>query len=56
MGSFILVGGAITKRLAFPHAWRQWVDFSVTNFFHTGRVNISNAVHPTINLIRIREL
>nr|UUL98109.1 clp protease proteolytic subunit [Prunella vulgaris] len=21
MGSFILVGGAITKRLAFPHAW-----------------------------------
>lgn len=23
MGSFILVGGAITKRLAFPHAWRQ---------------------------------
>ena len=25
MGSFILVGGKITKRLAFPHAWRQWV-------------------------------
>lgn len=25
MGSFILVGGEITKRLAFPHAWRQWV-------------------------------
>ncbi|KAJ0957064.1 putative endopeptidase Clp [Helianthus annuus] len=24
MGSFILVGGEITKRLAFPHAWRQW--------------------------------
>jgi ATP-dependent Clp protease protease subunit len=23
MGSFLLVGGAITKRLAFPHAWRQ---------------------------------
>ena len=23
MGSFILVGGKITKRLAFPHAWRQ---------------------------------
>nr|QGZ08092.1 clp protease proteolytic subunit [Prunus ferganensis]QGZ08178.1 clp protease proteolytic subunit [Prunus mira] len=23
MGSFILVGGEITKRLAFPHAWRQ---------------------------------
>jgi ATP-dependent Clp endopeptidase proteolytic subunit ClpP len=22
MGSFILVGGEITKRLAFPHAWR----------------------------------
>ncbi|XP_022889302.1 uncharacterized protein LOC111404774 [Olea europaea var. sylvestris] len=22
-GSFILVGGEITKRLAFPHAWRQ---------------------------------
>lgn len=25
MGSFILVGGEITKRLAFPHAWRQCV-------------------------------
>nr|YP_009918178.1 clp protease proteolytic subunit [Coelogyne kouytcheensis]QLX47349.1 clp protease proteolytic subunit [Coelogyne kouytcheensis] len=25
MGSFILVGGEITKRLAFPHAWRQRV-------------------------------
>lgn len=25
MGSFLLIGGAITKRLAFPHAWRQWV-------------------------------
>jgi len=24
MGSFLLVGGAITKRLAFPHARRQW--------------------------------
>ena len=24
MGSFILAGGEITKRLAFPHAWRQW--------------------------------
>ena len=23
MGSFILVGGKITKRLAFPHAWRE---------------------------------
>lgn len=23
MGSFILVGGEITKRLAFPHARRQ---------------------------------
>lgn len=23
MGSVILVGGEITKRLAFPHAWRQ---------------------------------
>ena len=23
MGSFLLVGGAIAKRLAFPHAWRQ---------------------------------
>ena len=23
MGSFVLAGGKITKRLAFPHAWRQ---------------------------------
>jgi len=23
MGSFLLAGGEITKRLAFPHAWRQ---------------------------------
>lgn len=27
MGSFVLVGGEITKRLAFPHAWRQWVFY-----------------------------
>lgn len=27
MGSFILVGGEITKRLAFPHAWRQCVFY-----------------------------
>ena len=25
IASFILVGGAITKRIAFPHAWRQRV-------------------------------
>ena len=25
MGSFLLAGGEITKRLAFPHARRQWV-------------------------------
>ena len=24
MGSFILAGGQLTKRIAFPHAWRQW--------------------------------
>ena len=29
MGSFILVGGEITKRLAFPHAWRQWVFYLI---------------------------
>uniref|UniRef100_M1A306 ATP-dependent Clp protease proteolytic subunit n=2 Tax=Solanum tuberosum TaxID=4113 RepID=M1A306_SOLTU len=23
MGSFILAGGQLTKRIAFPHAWRQ---------------------------------
>lgn len=23
MGSFLLAGGEITKRIAFPHAWRQ---------------------------------
>ena len=23
MGSLILLGGEITKRLAFPHAWRH---------------------------------
>ncbi|KAF1876948.1 hypothetical protein Lal_00033873 [Lupinus albus] len=27
MGSFILEGGKITKRLAFPHAWRQCIFF-----------------------------
>lgn len=25
IASFILVGGEITKRIAFPHAWRQRV-------------------------------
>ena len=29
MASFILVGGEITKRLAFPHAWRQWVFYLI---------------------------
>ena len=29
MGSFILVGGEITKRLAFPHARRQWVFYLI---------------------------
>nr|AKJ77584.1 ATP-dependent Clp protease proteolytic subunit [Dioscorea nipponica] len=27
MGSLILVGGEITKRLAFPHAWRHSQGF-----------------------------
>ena len=27
MASLVLVGGEITKRLAFPHAWRQWFLF-----------------------------
>ena len=27
MGSLILVGGEITKRIAFPHARRQWVFY-----------------------------
>lgn len=24
MASFLLVGGTITKRVAYPHSWRQW--------------------------------
>jgi len=28
MGSLLLVGGEFTKRLAFPHAWREWFLFS----------------------------
>nr|YP_010190994.1 Clp protease proteolytic subunit [Aster sampsonii]QZL13372.1 Clp protease proteolytic subunit [Aster sampsonii] len=33
MGSFILVGGEITKRLAFPHAWRQLLFFYLSFIF-----------------------
>ena len=29
MGSFILTGGEITKRIALPHALRQWVFFLI---------------------------
>nr|YP_009466651.1 clp protease proteolytic subunit [Genlisea violacea]AUN28705.1 clp protease proteolytic subunit [Genlisea violacea] len=33
MGSFILVGGEITKRLAFPHAWRVMIHQPASSFY-----------------------
>nr|YP_010866705.1 ClpP [Ecbolium viride]UQK93120.1 ClpP [Ecbolium viride] len=33
MGSFLLVGGAITKRLAFPHAWRVMIHQPASSFY-----------------------
>nr|YP_010233145.1 ClpP [Brachystegia angustistipulata]QSX28267.1 ClpP [Brachystegia angustistipulata] len=33
MGSFILAGGEITKRLAFPHAWRVMIHQPASSFY-----------------------
>nr|YP_010207434.1 clp protease proteolytic subunit [Strobilanthes medahinnensis]UAY85673.1 clp protease proteolytic subunit [Strobilanthes medahinnensis] len=33
MGSFLLVGGAITKRLAFPHAFRVMIHQPASSFY-----------------------
>nr|QJF73456.1 ATP-dependent Clp protease proteolytic subunit [Caragana jubata] len=33
MGSLLLVGGEITKRLAFPHAWRVMIHQPASSFY-----------------------
>nr|WGF20190.1 ATP-dependent Clp protease proteolytic subunit [Caragana opulens] len=33
MGSLLLVGGVITKRLAFPHAWRVMIHQPASSFY-----------------------
>lgn len=42
MGSFILVGGEITKRLAFPHAWRQCNEFLLKKDYAFVILNMKN--------------
>nr|YP_009994493.1 clp protease proteolytic subunit [Cuscuta pedicellata]QNP08605.1 clp protease proteolytic subunit [Cuscuta pedicellata] len=52
MGSFILVGGTITKRLAFPHAWRVLIHQPMSSFFENQTVE---AVSEAEELLKMRE-
>nr|YP_001430129.1 ATP-dependent Clp protease proteolytic subunit [Cuscuta reflexa]A7M988.1 RecName: Full=ATP-dependent Clp protease proteolytic subunit; AltName: Full=Endopeptidase Clp [Cuscuta reflexa]CAM98416.1 ATP-dependent Clp protease proteolytic subunit [Cuscuta reflexa] len=51
MGSFLLVGGAITKRLAFPHA-RVMIHQPMSAFFETQTVE---AILEAEELLKLRE-
>nr|YP_009994429.1 clp protease proteolytic subunit [Cuscuta approximata]QNP08542.1 clp protease proteolytic subunit [Cuscuta approximata] len=52
MGSFLLVGGTITKRLAFPHAWRVMIHQPISSFFENQTVE---AVSEAGELLKMRE-
>nr|YP_009994299.1 clp protease proteolytic subunit [Cuscuta nitida]QNP08413.1 clp protease proteolytic subunit [Cuscuta nitida] len=52
MGSFLLVGGTITKRLAFPHAWRVMIHQPMSTFFETQTVE---AILEAEELLKLRE-
>nr|YP_010419234.1 clp protease proteolytic subunit [Gyrotaenia myriocarpa]USG52597.1 clp protease proteolytic subunit [Gyrotaenia myriocarpa] len=51
MGSFILVGGEITKRLAFPHA-RVMIHQPSSSFYHTSTVDF---ILEAEELLKLRE-
>nr|YP_009907684.1 clp protease proteolytic subunit [Aspidopterys obcordata]YP_010261425.1 clp protease proteolytic subunit [Aspidopterys concava]QLI54241.1 clp protease proteolytic subunit [Aspidopterys obcordata]UIB40507.1 clp protease proteolytic subunit [Aspidopterys concava] len=52
MGSFILVGGKITKRLAFPHAWVM-IHQPIAGFYEA---QIGEFVLEAEELLKIREI
>nr|UDZ59544.1 clp protease proteolytic subunit [Echinodorus berteroi] len=52
MGSFVLVGGEITKRLAFPHA-RVMIHQPATSFYHG---TTGDFVLEAEELLRLREV
>nr|QZP42951.1 ATP-dependent Clp protease proteolytic subunit [Acer pentaphyllum] len=53
MGSFILVGGAITKRLAFPHAWRVMIHQPAAGFYEA---QTSELILEAEELLKLREI
>nr|YP_009693895.1 clp protease proteolytic subunit [Wurfbainia villosa]YP_009693982.1 clp protease proteolytic subunit [Wurfbainia villosa var. xanthioides]YP_009694887.1 clp protease proteolytic subunit [Wurfbainia longiligularis]YP_010155365.1 clp protease proteolytic subunit [Wurfbainia neoaurantiaca]QEI03819.1 clp protease proteolytic subunit [Wurfbainia villosa]QEI03906.1 clp protease proteolytic subunit [Wurfbainia villosa]QEI03993.1 clp protease proteolytic subunit [Wurfbainia villosa var. xanthioide len=52
MASFILVGGEITKRLAFPHAWRIMIHQPASSFYD-GRSG--DFFRETRQIVKLRE-
>nr|YP_010760102.1 clp protease proteolytic subunit [Cuscuta indecora]WEY29996.1 clp protease proteolytic subunit [Cuscuta indecora] len=52
MACFLLVGGTITKRLAFPHAWRVMIHQPLSTFFET---QTGDAVMEVDELLKMRE-
>nr|YP_010620487.1 clp protease proteolytic subunit [Kirganelia reticulata]WAX37548.1 clp protease proteolytic subunit [Kirganelia reticulata] len=52
MGSFILVGGKITKRLAFPHAWVM-IHQPIAGFYEA---QIGEFVLEAEELLKLREI
>nr|YP_010048011.1 clp protease proteolytic subunit [Pilea cadierei]YP_010048273.1 clp protease proteolytic subunit [Pilea verrucosa]YP_010156230.1 Clp protease proteolytic subunit [Pilea monilifera]QPK42630.1 clp protease proteolytic subunit [Pilea cadierei]QPK42893.1 clp protease proteolytic subunit [Pilea verrucosa]QQY85871.1 Clp protease proteolytic subunit [Pilea monilifera] len=51
MGSFLLVGGEITKRLAFPHAWVM-IHQPSSSFYRTA---MGNFILEVEELLKLRE-
>nr|WRY69762.1 ATP-dependent Clp protease proteolytic subunit 1 [Phyllanthus hirsutus] len=52
MGSFLLVGGKITKRLAFPHAWVM-IHQPIAGFY---QAQIAEFVLEAEELLKLREI
>nr|YP_010760340.1 clp protease proteolytic subunit [Cuscuta pacifica]WEY30284.1 clp protease proteolytic subunit [Cuscuta pacifica] len=52
MACFLLVGGTITKRLAFPHAWRVMMHQPLSTLFET---QTGDAVMEVDELLKMRE-
>nr|YP_011035970.1 clp protease proteolytic subunit [Elephantopus mollis]WRI64157.1 clp protease proteolytic subunit [Elephantopus scaber]WRI64244.1 clp protease proteolytic subunit [Elephantopus scaber]WRI64331.1 clp protease proteolytic subunit [Elephantopus mollis]WRI64418.1 clp protease proteolytic subunit [Elephantopus mollis] len=52
MGSFILVGGEITKRIAFPHAWRVMIHQPAGSF---SEVATGEFILEVGELLKLRE-
>nr|ANC96403.1 clp protease proteolytic subunit [Iochroma albianthum] len=52
MASFILVGGEITKRIAFPHAWRVMMHQPASGFY---MAQVGEFVLEAEELLKLRE-